>query len=256
MGTGLRQPADAQRRHAARPAACSTLHAEPVDAARVRRGALLPPRSADQRASSSRRDKVILYEVGAPAHARGGRRSSQRGLLPPRAARFARATPGARGGPGGDRASARTGRRCAAAMAPTDEVPFVSLEEMDRFWEGRPVSEGAYRARIEPSELASDRLTPSEQRHVFFSVRNDGTERWPAAWRQSPQIRLSYRWLNADGSVQDGGPALCASRERSGQANASSPRCTSMRRADSRATTCSTSIWSTSTCAGLAARAA
>ncbi len=81
-----------------------------------------------------------------------------------------------------------------------ENVPFVSLEEMDRMWEGRAVRPDAYRASIEPREPALS-LAPSEQVRVLFRVRNEGSERWPANLDERPQIRLSYRWLNHDGSI-------------------------------------------------------
>lgn len=84
--------------------------------------------------------------------------------------------------------------------SPVNAVPFASLQEMDRLWEGRPVPESAYRARIEPRE-GTCVLAAGEQRHVFFRVANQGTELWPADLQERPQIRLAYRWLRPDGSV-------------------------------------------------------
>jgi hypothetical protein len=85
-------------------------------------------------------------------------------------------------------------------QALVENVPLVSLQEMDRVWEGRVVPESAYRASLEPRDSVLS-LAPSERRHVFFHVGNEGTERWPAHIDAEPQIRLSYRWLNPDGSV-------------------------------------------------------
>ena len=99
-----------------------------------------------------------------------------------------------------------------AESAPVESTPVVSLAAMDRLWEGRTVSESAYRARVEPREPASS-LAPSEQRHVFFAVSNEGTERWPASLDADPPIRLSYRWLNADGTIHtEDGPRSPFSR--------------------------------------------
>lgn len=91
------------------------------------------------------------------------------------------------------------------SKAPGERVTFVSLQEMDRVWEGGAVSEGAYRASIEARQPTSS-MAPFEQRHLFFAVSNEGTHRWPASLDSDPPIRLSYRWLNTDGSVhtQDG----------------------------------------------------
>src|SRR5580693_1311215 len=78
--------------------------------------------------------------------------------------------------------------------------PLVSLEEMDRMWDGRSVHPDAYRATLQPYESEMS-LAPSERRTVFFEVTNEGTERWPATLEQAPQLRLGHRWLNADGTL-------------------------------------------------------
>ena len=85
------------------------------------------------------------------------------------------------------------------------DVPLISLEEMDRMWEGRTVRADAYRASIELREPTLS-LTPGERRHVFVRVGNEGSERWPAGLDEQPQIRLSYHWLNPDGNVRTEGP--------------------------------------------------
>lgn len=79
-------------------------------------------------------------------------------------------------------------------------IPFVSLREMDRAWEGRDVGEGAYAASIEPLESPCA-FASEEQRVVFFAVTNEGDERWPAGLEEMPLIRMAYRWLKPDGSV-------------------------------------------------------
>ncbi len=86
-----------------------------------------------------------------------------------------------------------------------DDVPSVSLGEMDRFWEGRSVADSAYRARIEPYASAVA-LMPAQSRSVFLHVSNEGSERWPSRLEEKPAIRLGYRWLNLDGSphVEEG----------------------------------------------------
>jgi hypothetical protein len=81
-----------------------------------------------------------------------------------------------------------------------EDVPFVSLKDMDRLWEGRTIRPDAYRATIEPRERTSS-MAPSEQRHLFFYVSNEGAERWPSGTGSDPPVRLSYRWLNLDESV-------------------------------------------------------
>jgi inositol phosphorylceramide mannosyltransferase catalytic subunit len=84
--------------------------------------------------------------------------------------------------------------------AQIEHVPLVSLAEMDRLWEGRSVGEDAYHAHIELGE-SSPTLAPSEQRHMYFRVYNEGSERWPAQLDARPAIRLSYRWLDTEGNV-------------------------------------------------------
>jgi hypothetical protein len=104
--------------------------------------------------------------------------------------------------PDEDRASIA---RVLAAKPPVDpgpiieSAPFVSLMDMDRYWEGRHVAKSAYRARIEPCEPTVS-LTPAESRAVFLYVSNDGTERWPSRLEEEPRIRLGYRWLDLDGT--------------------------------------------------------
>ncbi len=161
--------------------------------------------------SHSRRDKAIRYEVARPhLRAAGGGRINEAFYLPE-----LRDSLELRPVPEEDRptiARALAPQVIEAEKAHVESATFVSLEEMDRFWEGRSVSESAYRARIEPRERSAS-LAPSEQRHVFFIVSNDGTERWPASLEAEPPIRLSYRWLNADGSVHtDHGPRSPFSR--------------------------------------------
>jgi hypothetical protein len=83
---------------------------------------------------------------------------------------------------------------------PAPLPPIVGLAELDRFWEGRAVPDSAYDALVEPYESHA-RMAPGEVRQVFFRVTNRGSERWPWGLDHSPPIRLSYRWLNADGSI-------------------------------------------------------
>jgi hypothetical protein len=87
-----------------------------------------------------------------------------------------------------------------SAQCAVPRAPLVPQDQVDRLWEGRDVRPDAYRARLEPLEQAGS-MAPSEQRPVFYYVRNEGSERWPASLDESPQIRMAYRWLNSDGSV-------------------------------------------------------
>jgi len=146
-----------------------------------------------------RYDKAVRYEVARPhLLAAGGGRINEAFYLPE-----LRPSLEFQQVPEEDRATiarALAEEPLQASKTPAENVPFVSLEEMDRLWEGRAVSESAYRASIEPRESTSS-LAPSEQRHVFFAVSNEGTERWPARLDADPPIRLSYRWLHTDGSI-------------------------------------------------------
>ena len=154
-----------------------------------------------------RRDKVVCYESWRPnLLAPGGGRINEAFYLPElRDSLELRPVPSedqesimrALDGPSAqalDRPSAP------ASKASVESVPVVSVEEMDRRWEGRTVRPDAYKARIEPREPGLS-LVPAERRHVLFRVCNEGGERWPANLDEKPQIRLSYRWLNRDRSV-------------------------------------------------------
>ena len=148
---------------------------------------------------AGRRDKAVRYEFWRPhLLAPGGGRINEAFYLPElRDALELRPVPEE------DRESIALALAGSSALAPpvsVEKVPFVSLEEMDRMWEGRTVGPDAYRARIEPREPTLS-LTPSERRHVLFRVHNAGNERWPANLDERPKIRLSYRWLNPDLSI-------------------------------------------------------
>jgi hypothetical protein len=152
-----------------------------------------------------RRDKAIRYEVAFPGLlAQGGGRMNEAYYLPE-----LRDSLKLQAVPDEDRASIARVLAAKSAADPgqiIENVPFVSLMEMDRYWEERPVAESAYRARIEPCEPTVS-LTPAESRAVFLYVSNDGTERWPPRLEEEPRIRLGYRWLNLDGSPHtDDGP--------------------------------------------------
>ncbi len=153
---------------------------------------------------AERRDKVVRYEVARPhLLAPGGGRINESFYLPE-----LRGSLEFRPVPEEDRAAivrALEGASPSLSSKPLESgrarnARFVRLEEMDRVWEGRTVLDDAYRASIEPYRSRIS-LAPSEQRHVFFRVSNEGAERWPGSLDESPQIRLAYRWLNPDGSV-------------------------------------------------------
>jgi hypothetical protein len=150
------------------------------------------------RTAEQRRDKAVCYEVQRPGlRAPGGGRLNEAFYLPElghslelRPTPEEDRTPLARALDG----SARPPR---AALA---RVPFVSLADMDRMWEGRTVLPSAYRASIRALAPALS-FTPGERRRVYVRVSNEGEERWPASLQERPLIRLSSRWLRADGSA-------------------------------------------------------
>ena len=158
-----------------------------------------------------RRDKAVRYEVSRPhLLAPGGGRINEAFYLPE-----LRDSLEFRPVPHEDRASVARALGASSTHPPAtpgEDVRFVSLEEMDREWEGRTVLEDAYRAKIEPFVSASS-LTPSERGRLFFRVTNEGAERWPGRRGEDPPIRLSYRWLNPNGSVHTAeGPRSTFSR--------------------------------------------
>jgi len=148
--------------------------------------------------SQQRRDKAVRYEVSFPGLlAQSGGRLNEAFYLPE-----LRNSLELKRVPEEDRASIA---RVLAAKQPIssgealEDVPYVSLREMDRFWEGRSVADSAYHATIDPYGSTVS-LTPAQSRSVFLHVSNDGTERWPSRLEEKPAIRLGYRWLDLDGS--------------------------------------------------------
>ncbi len=146
-----------------------------------------------------RLDKIVRYEVARPRlSAAGGGRLNEAFYLPE-----LRDSLELSAVPKEDRvgiAQALDPSSVPVQSAPTADIPLVSLAEMDRLWEGRRVGEDAYRTRIELGE-SSPALAPSEHRHMYFHVHNEGSESWPAQLDAKPAIRLSYRWLDPDGNV-------------------------------------------------------
>jgi len=79
-------------------------------------------------------------------------------------------------------------------------IHSATREEIDAYWEERPVAEAAKKATIELMER--DRhMRVDERRIFFFLVRNDGGETWPYGPLRHPAITLCYRWLTPDGEV-------------------------------------------------------
>lgn len=147
-----------------------------------------------------RLDKIVRYEASrSRLLAAGGGRLNEAFYLP----EARREAPKLYPVPEEDRAAivcALEGSLEPAKVASSQSVPLVSLEEMDRMWEGRRVGANAYRASIALRE-PTVALAPSERRQVMVRICNEGDERWPANVDEEPRIRLSYRLLNPDGSM-------------------------------------------------------
>jgi len=148
--------------------------------------------------TDQRRDKALRYEVANPLLlAAGGGRINEAFYLPE-----LRTSLRTRPLPEGDRAAVERvlSARGTVSAPPLPAAPLVTVDEMDRRWEGRTVPESGYRAAIEPVGTAPA-LAPGEGRNLVFRVTNQGTERWPRGLDRTPAIRASYRWLHPDGSV-------------------------------------------------------
>ena len=147
----------------------------------------------------ARRAKAVRYEVARPhLVAHGGGRVNEAFYLPElRRGIRTRAVPDE------DRDVLRRALEPAdRGDAPTaaDEVPVVPLDALDRHWIGRAFPATAYAARIEPYADVG-RLAPERADTVLVRVHNLGTETFPGLPLPDPPIRLSYRWLRADGTV-------------------------------------------------------
>jgi hypothetical protein len=80
-------------------------------------------------------------------------------------------------------------------------VRAAGEEEIDRLWAGRE-TEPAGRLELldEPR-----RMQAGEQRTFDLLVENGATTSWPGGERGEPEIRVSYRWLGADGGLVEHG---------------------------------------------------
>jgi hypothetical protein len=150
-----------------------------------------------------RRAKAIRYEVAQPLKQALGGRFNEAFYLPE-----LRGDLNTRDLAVEDRALIK--RALSTQPAPREGADLATVEivsggESDRYWEGRSVGAGAYRATIEPYERRHE-LVAGERRELFFYVTNDGDERWPWGLNQRPTIDLSYHWFNANGSghIHDG----------------------------------------------------
>jgi len=80
-------------------------------------------------------------------------------------------------------------------------VPLAGRDEIDRWWNWRQPPPGAYRARLEIIER-DHRMTAGDGRMIHLRITNLGVETWPWGLEQRPEIRISYRWLNRDGTLR------------------------------------------------------
>ena len=83
---------------------------------------------------------------------------------------------------------------------PARPIRVASREEVDAHWHGAPATDDMYRGAV----VLVDELAPfalGEQRGVVVRVANGGTHVWPPGGVGWPEIRVTYRWLDADGAV-------------------------------------------------------
>jgi SAM-dependent methyltransferase len=78
-------------------------------------------------------------------------------------------------------------------------VPTVALDEIDRWSGERPVSAGAYRARVR-LPLGIEPMRADGIQHVQVEVTNLGDEWLPRGPRPEPPIQVGYRWWREDGT--------------------------------------------------------
>jgi hypothetical protein len=78
-------------------------------------------------------------------------------------------------------------------------VEIADEDEVDRTWPLREIPDSAYKATWRSVPILTV-LEAGRFHRIFVEVSNDGTETWP--WgQQLPGIRLSYRWLNREGTA-------------------------------------------------------
>ena len=85
------------------------------------------------------------------------------------------------------------------------ELPVIPAAEMDNWLEGRGFDPAIHRGVVEPFET-NIRMSPSEQRAIYFHVTNTGVGPWH--WHNPEvdggrQVRLSYHWFNDDDSIYE-----------------------------------------------------
>jgi hypothetical protein len=80
-----------------------------------------------------------------------------------------------------------------------DQLPVARRAEIDRQWDRRAVAPDAHRAALVIVE-GDTRMHAGQNRDVHVRVTNLGSETWPGGLRY-PLIRVSYHWLDPDGTV-------------------------------------------------------
>ncbi|MEA2133199.1 MAG: hypothetical protein QOC68_1108, partial [Solirubrobacteraceae bacterium] len=84
-----------------------------------------------------------------------------------------------------------------AAGAPPANVPRPTAEEVERWLEDRPVSAGAYAARVRLVHPVRP-LAAEAAHHVEVEVTNLGDTWWPRGPDPGPEILVGHRWRTTD----------------------------------------------------------
>jgi SAM-dependent methyltransferase len=152
--------------------------------------------------SEQRQAKVEAYERVAPGlRAESG--ASLNGVFVPEEAGVTSLDPS----PKADADNAARYLRLAEGPAPAPassakDVPRIAIEEIER-WNGeRPVSAGAYRARVSLPQGVESTQSDAIQ-HVQVEVTNLGDEWLPRGPHPQPPFQVGYRWCREDGTEID-----------------------------------------------------
>jgi hypothetical protein len=86
---------------------------------------------------------------------------------------------------------------------PPPQISAGAREDIDRHWEGRELSPGAYRARLELRDEPWP-LVAGDVGSLDVLVENLGDAVWPWGSDSRPEIRLTYRWWRGDEVVAEG----------------------------------------------------
>lgn len=148
--------------------------------------------------------KVAQYEQAAPG-LRGAGGSSINAIYQPE--HYARLDPVPV--PAGDRAVVDGVGALPSPDGSSSGAAFMSPvapgSEVERRWDARPISSGAYRAAI--TQLERDcRMHVGERRGIHVRVENRGDETWPGGLEREPAIRLAHCWRLPGGALLDEGP--------------------------------------------------